>query len=129
MFDLLRAGINETTAIAGATASMRERGEVRLDIAAEVQGHWDIFSASKLLTAGTLLRGCSFAMSGCTKLKRCGFSSRCDLSGACGAVASFRRRRKDFFRNSGAGCSVPTAASDDDKPAGYPPHVVLLDCL
>lgn len=40
VFDLLRAGINEPTAIARATASIREKGEVRLDIAAEVQGHW-----------------------------------------------------------------------------------------
>ena len=40
VFDLLRAGINEPTAIARAAASMREKGEVRLDIAAEVQGHW-----------------------------------------------------------------------------------------
>jgi hypothetical protein len=40
VFDLLRAGINEPTAIAGAAASMRERGEVRIDIPAEVQGHW-----------------------------------------------------------------------------------------
>jgi hypothetical protein len=43
VFDLLRAGINEPTAIAGATASMREKGEVRLDIVAEVQGHWGHF--------------------------------------------------------------------------------------
>src|SRR5262249_35375101 len=28
------------TAIANAAASLRERGEVKLDIAAEVQGHW-----------------------------------------------------------------------------------------
>ena len=40
VFDLLRAGINEPTAIARAAASMREKGEVRIDIAAEVQGHW-----------------------------------------------------------------------------------------
>jgi hypothetical protein len=40
VFDLLRAGINEPAAIARATASIREKGEVRLDIAAEVQGHW-----------------------------------------------------------------------------------------
>jgi hypothetical protein len=40
VFDLLKAGINEPTAIAGAAASMREKGEVRIDIAAEVQGHW-----------------------------------------------------------------------------------------
>src|SRR6266404_4384329 len=38
--DLLRAGINEPTAIARAAASMREQGEVIIDIAAEVQGHW-----------------------------------------------------------------------------------------
>ena len=43
VFDLLRAGINEPTAIAGAAASMREKGEVRMDIAAEVQGHWGHF--------------------------------------------------------------------------------------
>jgi hypothetical protein len=40
VFDLLRAGINEPTAIARAAASMREKGEVRIDIVAEVQGHW-----------------------------------------------------------------------------------------
>ena len=40
VFDLLRAGISEPTAIARATASMREKGEVKIDIAAEVQGHW-----------------------------------------------------------------------------------------
>ena len=43
VFDVLRAGINESTAIASATASMRERGEVKLDIVAEVQGHWGHF--------------------------------------------------------------------------------------
>ena len=43
VFDLLRAGINEATAIASAAASMREKGEVRMDIAAEVQGHWGHF--------------------------------------------------------------------------------------
>jgi len=43
VFDLLRAGINEQTAIARAAASMREKGEVRMDIAAEVQGHWGHF--------------------------------------------------------------------------------------
>jgi hypothetical protein len=40
VFDLLRAGIDEQTAIARAAASIREKGEVRIDIAAEVQGHW-----------------------------------------------------------------------------------------
>jgi hypothetical protein len=40
VIDLLRAGVNEPTAIARAAASMREKGEVRIDIAAEVQGHW-----------------------------------------------------------------------------------------
>jgi hypothetical protein len=40
VFDLLRAGINEPTAIANAVASMGEKGEVRIDIMAEVQGHW-----------------------------------------------------------------------------------------
>jgi hypothetical protein len=43
VFDLLRAGINEPTAIARAAASMREKGEVKLDIVAEVQGHWGHF--------------------------------------------------------------------------------------
>jgi len=43
VFDLLRAGINEPTAIAGAAASMREKGDVKLDITAEVQGHWGHF--------------------------------------------------------------------------------------
>src|ERR1700687_1810500 len=40
VFDLLRGGIDEPTAIARAAASMRENGEVKIDIAAEVQGHW-----------------------------------------------------------------------------------------
>ena len=40
VFDLLRAGINQPTAIAGAVASMREKSDVRIDIAAEIQGHW-----------------------------------------------------------------------------------------
>ena len=40
VFDVLRAGISEPTAIANAAANLRERGEVKLDIAAEVQGHW-----------------------------------------------------------------------------------------
>jgi hypothetical protein len=43
VFDVLRAGINEPTAIANAAASIRERGEVKLDIVAEVQGHWGHF--------------------------------------------------------------------------------------
>ena len=43
VFDLLRAGINESTAIDRAARSLREKGEVRLDIAAEVQGHWGYF--------------------------------------------------------------------------------------
>jgi hypothetical protein len=43
VFDLLRSGINEQTAIDRAARSMREKGEVRLDIAAEVQGHWGHF--------------------------------------------------------------------------------------
>jgi len=40
VFDLLRAGISETTAIGNAAAKLREKGDVKLDIAAEVQGHW-----------------------------------------------------------------------------------------
>ena len=43
VFDLLRAGINELTAIDRAARSLREKGEVKLDIAAEVQGHWGYF--------------------------------------------------------------------------------------
>jgi len=43
VFDLLRSGINEPTAIARAATSMREKGEVKLDIVAEVQGHWGHF--------------------------------------------------------------------------------------
>jgi hypothetical protein len=43
VFDLLNAGIDEPTAIARATASMRDKGEVTIDIAAEVQGHWGRF--------------------------------------------------------------------------------------
>jgi hypothetical protein len=43
VFDLLRAGINEPTAIDRAARSIREKGDVRLDIAAEVQGHWGHF--------------------------------------------------------------------------------------
>jgi hypothetical protein len=43
VFDLLKAGIDEPTAIARATASMRDKGEVTIDIAAEVQGHWGRF--------------------------------------------------------------------------------------
>ena len=43
VFDVLRAGINEPTAIANAAASFRDRGEVKLDIVAEVQGHWGHF--------------------------------------------------------------------------------------
>jgi len=43
VFDLLRAGINEPTAIANAAASLREKGEVKLDIPAEVQGHWGYY--------------------------------------------------------------------------------------
>jgi hypothetical protein len=43
VFDLLRAGINEPTAIANAAASLREKGEVKIDIVAEVQGHWGHF--------------------------------------------------------------------------------------
>jgi len=43
VFDLQRAGLDETTAIARAAASMHEKGEVRMDIAAEVQGHWGHF--------------------------------------------------------------------------------------
>jgi hypothetical protein len=40
VFDLLKAGISEPTAIARATASLREKGDVKIDIPAEVQGHW-----------------------------------------------------------------------------------------
>ncbi len=43
VFDLLRARINEATVISRAAASLREKGEVKLDIAAEVQGHWGRF--------------------------------------------------------------------------------------
>jgi hypothetical protein len=40
VFDLQRTAINEATAIAGAAANLRQRGDVKLDIDAEVQGHW-----------------------------------------------------------------------------------------
>jgi len=43
VFDLLRSGINKPAAIARAAASIREKGEVRTDIAAEVQGHWGYY--------------------------------------------------------------------------------------
>jgi hypothetical protein len=43
VFDLLRAGMNEQTAIDHAAASMREQGVVKLDIPVEVQGHWGHF--------------------------------------------------------------------------------------
>ena len=40
VFDMLRAGISEPAAIARAAATLRQKGKVSLDIAAEVQGHW-----------------------------------------------------------------------------------------
>ena len=40
VFDLLRTGINEPAAIANVVASLRENNEVKIDIVAEVQGHW-----------------------------------------------------------------------------------------
>ena len=40
VFDLHRAGIDEPAAIARAAATLRQKGEVKLDIPAEVQGHW-----------------------------------------------------------------------------------------
>jgi len=43
VFDLLRARMNEATVISRAAASLREKGKVKLDIAAEVQGHWGRF--------------------------------------------------------------------------------------
>jgi hypothetical protein len=43
VFDVLRAGITEPNAIYNAAASLREKGEVKLDIQAEVQGHWGHF--------------------------------------------------------------------------------------
>jgi hypothetical protein len=43
VIDLLQARIDEPTAIARATASMRGQGEVTVDITAEVQGHWGHF--------------------------------------------------------------------------------------
>src|SRR5258708_13634106 len=46
VFDLLRSGINEPTAIARADESLREKGEVKIDIVAKVQGHWGHFLSS-----------------------------------------------------------------------------------
>jgi hypothetical protein len=60
VFDLLRAGINEPTAIAGAAASMREKGEVRLDIVAEVQGHWGHFLSLETHDGGHTIAGVFF---------------------------------------------------------------------
>ncbi len=47
VFDLLRAGIDERTAIARAAASLRQKGETSVDIASEVQGHWGRFISFK----------------------------------------------------------------------------------
>jgi hypothetical protein len=66
VFDLLRAGIDEPTAIARAAAGMRENGEVQLDIAAEVQGHWGHYFSLDTHDGRHIIAGCSFAMSGCT---------------------------------------------------------------
>ena len=40
VFDLLRAPIGEQMAIARSVAALRRKGEITLDIASEVQGHW-----------------------------------------------------------------------------------------
>ena len=60
VFDLLRSGINEATAIAGATASMRGKGEVKLDIQAEVQGHWGHFLSLEMTDGRRVMAGVFF---------------------------------------------------------------------
>ncbi len=43
VFELGLSGIGEPAAIARAVAALREKGNVTLDIASEVQGHWGRF--------------------------------------------------------------------------------------
>ena len=40
VFDLLRTHMDEPTVIGRAAGAIRQKGEVRVDLAAEVQGHW-----------------------------------------------------------------------------------------
>jgi hypothetical protein len=40
VFDLLRAHMDEPTVIGRAAGAIRQKGEVKIDLAAEVQGHW-----------------------------------------------------------------------------------------
>ncbi|HMI97762.1 MAG TPA: hypothetical protein VK479_14705 [Micropepsaceae bacterium] len=60
VFDLLSAGINEPTAIASAVASMREKGEVKVDIVAEVQGHWGHFLSLETQDGRHIIAGVFF---------------------------------------------------------------------
>ncbi len=60
VFDVLRAGIDEPTAIARAAASMREKGEVKIDIAAEVQGHWGHYFSLETLDGRHIVAGVFF---------------------------------------------------------------------
>lgn len=61
VFDLLRTGIKEPAAIANAVATLRENSEVKIDIVAEVQGHWGHYlnletSAARRIVAGVFFR-------------------------------------------------------------------------
>ena len=60
VFDLLRAGIDEPTAIARAAASMRENGDVKLDLAVEVQGHWGHYFSLETHDGRHLIAGVFF---------------------------------------------------------------------
>lgn len=60
VFDLLRAGIDEPTAIARAAAGMRENGEVNLDLPVEVQGHWGHYFSLETHDGRHLIAGVFF---------------------------------------------------------------------
>jgi hypothetical protein len=60
VFDLLNARMNETTVIARAAAALRDKGEVKLDIVAEVQGHWGHFMSVQTREGSHIVAGVFF---------------------------------------------------------------------
>ncbi len=57
VFDLLPSGMDENTAIARAAAALREKGEISVDIASEVQGHWGRFFSLKRPDGSRMIAG------------------------------------------------------------------------
>lgn len=60
VFDLLQVRMEENTVISRAAAALREKGQARVDIAAEVQGHWGRYLSIETPDGGHMIAAVFF---------------------------------------------------------------------